>query len=224
MLKAVIFDMDGVIADTEPLHERSRDVLLEKLGLDVAALSPRAFAKSKRTFWGEIVAEYHLPYTVEELTLKEFAILIDIAKNSGLQPTNGLLQVLQALRAEGFQTAVASSSDREYVETILRITGTASFFDSVSCGNEVKAAKPAPDVYLNALEKLGIGAEEALAVEDSDTGSAAAAAAGIRCIGYDVVSNEKFRQKLSGCAYKIKDMREVLRIAEDNKRQGEKSV
>ena len=144
--------------------------------------------------------------TPEQLTQIEFGILIEIIENSRLQPNAGVKEALEALRAEGLSAAVASSSDRVYVETVLRVTGLEKLFDATACGNEVAAAKPAPDVYLKALQLLGVSAGEAVAVEDSDTGAKAAVAAHLLCIGYDAVSDEKFRQKLGLCACKIGDM------------------
>lgn len=210
MEKFVVFDMDGVLADTEPLHCESCRALLEKLHLDVAAILPKAYARSKREFWAEVIRENGLLYTADELTRSEFGLLIEIVKKSGLRPTAGLCETLQKLRGTGFTLAVASSSDRVYVRAVLEVTGLKKYFTAVACGNDVPAAKPAPDVYLRALELCGAKAEQAIAVEDSDTGIAAAKAAGLYCIGYDAVSDEKFRQKFTFADAVVHDMREVL--------------
>ena len=210
MAKFVVFDMDGVLADTEPLHRESCRALLEKLRLDVAAILPKAYARSKREFWGEVARENGLLYTADELTRWEFDLLIEIVKKSGLRPTAGLCETLQKLRGAGYTLAVASSSDRVYVQAILEMTGLKEYFSAVACGNDVAAAKPAPDVYLRALELCGAKAEQAIAVEDSDTGISAAKAAGLYCIGYDAVSDEKFRQKFTFADAVVQDMRAVF--------------
>lgn len=214
MIKTVIFDMDGVIADTEPLHEKARNALLAQLGLDVERISPTAIGRSKRAFWGEVAEKYHLPYTADQLTVKEFELLMDIAEKSGLKPSAGLCELLQYLKDNNIKAAVASSSDRNYVECILRITKLNNYFCATSCGDEVPKAKPAPDVYLKALDLCNTTADEAIAVEDSDTGAKAAKAAGIPCVAYDVVTDAKLKQKFDACSYKIKDMREIENIVQ----------
>ncbi|MGN1076969.1 MAG: HAD family hydrolase [Candidatus Gallimonas sp.] len=211
-VKAVIFDMDGVIADTEPLHKESCRALLKELKLNVEEILPRAFARSKREFWAEVASENGVELSADELTKREFELLIGIIKRSGLKPSPGLTETLETLRERGKTLVVASSSDRVYVDTVLKITQTGKYFDRTVCGNEVKRAKPSPDVYLKALEICGITADEAVAVEDSDTGATAAVAAGIRCIGYDVVSDEIYRQSLRITDFKIKNMCELLNL------------
>ena len=215
MIKAVIFDMDGVIADTEPLHEKARVRVLKSLGLDAEAISPLAIGRCKRAFWGEVADKCGLDFTADELTDREFKGIIDLAREEKLQPTPHLRELLVRLRADGIATAVASSSDKNYVNEILDITGLNEFFGVRASGDEVPAAKPAPDVYLKALDELGVKASDSLAVEDSDTGAKAAVAAGIRCVAYDAVTNPALKQKFAVCAYKVNDMSEIVGLAEN---------
>lgn len=209
MSKFAIFDMDGVIADTEPLHRESCRALLKNLNLDIESILPKAYAHSKREFWNDVIRENALHYTAEELTRREFELLIEIIKKNNIQPTSGLYETLQKLQSEGFTLAIASSSDREYVQAVLDVTGLKKFFFAIACGNDVSVAKPAPDVYLRALELCEAKAEQACAIEDSDTGIAAAKAAGLYCIGYDAVSDEKFRQKFTFADAVVHDMSKV---------------
>ena len=212
MIKAVIFDMDGVIADTEPLHEQARNILLADLGLDVESISPAAIGRSKRVFWGEVAEKYKLSLSADELTRREFVILMKIVDTARLRPIKGLPALLEFLRRAGIKAAIASSSDRNYVECVLRTTGLEKYFCAMSCGDEVRAAKPAPDVYLRALALCGVSAGEALAVEDSDTGAKAAAAAGIACVAYDVVETDNWKQTFDVCRYKVTRMEDIERI------------
>ncbi len=214
MIKAVIFDMDGVIADTEPLHEKARNALLSELGLDVEKISPTAIGRSKRAFWGDVVSVYSLPHTADELTVREFGLLMDIAKSSGLRPSEGLPDLLAFLKERNIKAAVASSSDRNYVEYILSLMGLGQYFCATACGDEVLTAKPAPDVYLRALALCGARAEETLAVEDSDTGARAAAAALIPCVAYDVVQDEKLKQKFDACSFRVHRMNDIENIVQ----------
>ena len=214
MIKAVIFDMDGVIADTEPLHEKARNALLSELGLDVEKISPTAIGRSKRAFWGDVVSVYSLPHTADELTVREFGLLMDIAKSSGLRPSEGLPDLLAFLKERNIKAAVASSSDRNYVEYILSLMGLGQYFCATACGDEVLTAKPAPDVYLRALSLCGVKASETLAVEDSDTGAKAAAAAYSPCVAYDVVQDEKLKQKFDACSFRVHRMNDIENIVQ----------
>lgn len=206
--------MDGVIADTEPLHEKARNALLLDLKLDVEKISPTAIGRSKRAFWGDVVSQYQLPHTADELTVREFDILMEIAQKAHLRPSEGLKDLLGFLRERKIKAAVASSSDHNYVEFIIRLVGLEGYFYATACGDEVSVAKPAPDVYLRALELCGTRAEEAIAVEDSDTGARAAVAAYIPCIAYDVVQDEKLKQKFDVCSYRVHRMNDIENIVQ----------
>ena len=212
MIGAVIFDVDGVLADTEPLHARARNQLLTELGLDVEAISPQAIGRGKRDFWSDVARGYGLRATADELTKREFSLIIDLAQKERLCAADGLKDALEALREKGVTAAVASSSDRDYVEKILEITCLHGYFGVLACGDEEVAAKPAPDVYRRAMEHCGVNAENAAAVEDSDTGARAAKAAGLFCVGFQGFSAAASCQKLALCDVTIERMSELVPV------------
>lgn len=214
MIKAVIFDMDGVIADTEPIHACARNAMLAEFGLNVEKISPTAIGRSKREFWSEVAENYSLHFTADQLTKREFDLILEMAQTLELPATEGLEELLKELQIRGIKMAVASSSDHVYVSKILQITGLNKYFFATACGDEVQFAKPAPDVYLRALKLCNTSAECAVAVEDSDTGVKAAKAAHLFCVGYDVVSDNIFRQKLDLCDVKVKKMQDILPFTE----------
>lgn len=122
--------------------------------------------------------------------------------------------MLSFLREKNIKAAIASSSDRNYVKGILSLLDFDRYFYAVACGDEVLAAKPAPDVYLRALSLCGVKAEETLSVEDSDTGAKAAAAAYIPCIAYDVVQDKQLKQKFDACTFKVHRMLDIENIVQ----------
>lgn len=217
MASYVIFDLDGVIADTEPLHTASCRLLLQELNLNVDKILPKAYARSKREFWSEVATQNELNFSAEELTRREFDLLIKIIKESDLQPTHGLRETLEKLYNAKYILAIASSSDRLYVQTVLEITGIKEYFSVVACGNEVRFAKPAPDVYLHAMQQCGATALDAVAIEDSDTGIKAAKAAGLFCVGYDSVSDPKYQQKFDLADIVIHNICDVFDIVTSRK-------
>ena len=212
MIETVIFDMDGVIADTEPIHAEARNRLLAERDLDIETISPMAIGRSKRAFWGEIVQTYGLADTADELTKREFALILDIAEKNKLHATEGLETLLRFLHDGKIKAAVASSSDSAYVRRILEIVGLQDYFCAAIGGDQVACAKPAPDVYLRALQLCGTDSRSSLAVEDSDTGARAAHAAGILCVAYDAVTDETLKQIFSTCTYKVTHMRDIETI------------
>ncbi len=209
MIKAIIFDMDGTLVDSEPLHKAGRDRQLADFGLPVEEVSAKAIGRGKHEFWSEVAKTYGLPISSERLAIDEFKKIIAIIKENGIPTTNGINELLSALKAKGIKMAVASSSDKEYVEFIISYLGWDDYFSVTACGDEVTMPKPSPEIYLLALERLHISADEALAVEDSTTGSRAACDAGIKCIGYEAECVE-IKQHFSLCAAKVSNMIDVL--------------
>ena len=211
MIKAIIFDMDGTIADTEPLHKVARDNLLVSLGLSPEELSDKAIGRGKREYWAEVAATYNLDVNADQLTVSEFKELLNIFKQTKLKPQEGLVDLLEDLKAKGIKTAVASSSDRFYILETLKILGLESYFPVVATADGVGIAKPAPDVYLKALKDLGVSAEHALAVEDSLTGAKSAVNAKIDCIGF-ASEDALVSQNFSICKHVVSRMCEIKKL------------
>jgi HAD superfamily hydrolase (TIGR01509 family) len=183
VVQAVVFDFDGLILDTEtPIFQA------------LAQLYDRHGQVLERDFWVTVIGhgeDYFDP--LEELerragrSLDREALLADEralrTELLALQPVlPGVLDWREEAVALGLRQGVASSSSRAWVLGHLDRLGLADGWECIRCGDEVHAAKPAPDVYLAVLECLGLDAADALAVEDSAPGVAAAKAAGLRCL------------------------------------------
>ena len=209
MLKAVIFDLDGVIANTEPIQAQARNELLRSFGLSAEGVNAAAIGRGKREWWSFVAKKHGLQLTGEELAVKDFALCLKYIKEKRLVSTTGIYDLLQSLRALKIMAAVASSSDRFYVEEVLKFVQLDKFFCGLACGDEVPASKPAPFLYKKALEICGVRAEEAFAIEDSDTGALAAKAAGVPCIAYDA-EEAIAKQSFDTCVYRARTMQEIL--------------
>lgn len=179
---AMVFDFDGLLMDTESTSMQSWQYEWRQHGLEL----------DLSTFWvnhgGDVSDERYRQlaaavgpsYDRDVSHARRVAYRDDLIRGLGLRP--GLEAWLGDARAGGFQLAVASSSPRRWVLTLLAGIGKQGYFDTFACGDEVTLPKPSPQVYQLALERLGVAAGQAVAVEDSAHGAVAARAAGLRCI------------------------------------------
>lgn len=183
-MTALVLDMDGVILDSEPVHIQMIDRIMQEIGAAPVDVSQNV-GMSSELFWSKVLRDNHLSGpTVPELIARQTAGIIEYMVQVNQPPSEGLYALLDAMEAKGIALAVASSSEGGLVHPILRHLGIWDRFSAIATGDEVENKKPAPDLYLLALERLGVSAENAVAVEDSKTGTAAAKAAGLYTIGY----------------------------------------
>ncbi len=186
-MRAVILDFDGVIVDSEPVHLRSFEILLARHGIR------HRFTDDEfgRAFVGISVAEnaeymiqrFHLRVPAAQIVAERERIYRGLIEEpANLIPMPGLVTLLDALEADSIAVAIASGSTRDQVESVLRSLGLAARFPLLVTAGDVARNKPAPDVYLRALQLLGLPAVDCLAVEDSEPGIAAAQAAGLRAV------------------------------------------
>ncbi len=177
---AVIFDMDGVLVDSEPLHHRTlNEVLAEDgcPGLDVEQYVPYMGTTDVYT-WNDLIQRFKLPHTCEYYCDRyDERILLAYRRYS--VPAPGAVQALQTFHEHGLPLAVASSSRREWVEACLAALGVRHYVDVVISGDMVTRSKPDPEIYLLAAQLLAVPARACVAIEDAPQGVAAAVAAGM---------------------------------------------
>lgn len=183
MIKALVFDFDGLILDTElsalqswqEIYQRyKRDLPLEKwalcIGSGVEAFDPHTYLESLlgRTIPRDEIAPLRLQLHLEMIATQD--------------ALPGIEDYIRAAKRLGLKIAVASSSPRSWVVGHLTRLGLHAEFDVMKFGDEVSHRKPHPEIYLAALELLGVSAEQAIALEDSPNGVLAAQRAGIFCV------------------------------------------
>jgi HAD superfamily hydrolase (TIGR01509 family) len=183
MLKAVIFDLDGVLVDSHPIHEAAWKALLREEGLNPAAMDP-AFLQAGHPR-REILRHYLGPLDpgeLERLGQRKDELYYVAAK--ALDAKSGVLRVLRELTAANILCALASSAGRLRTHNSLARFGMTGYFSAIVTGEDVRAPKPAPDIFLLAAQKLAVAPRACVVVEDSVAGVQAAVAAGMTCVGF----------------------------------------
>ncbi len=186
MFKAVIFDMDGVLVDSEPIRFEIMKKFCQKLGFTLTDEKLSTFVGGKDTEkWKTLKMENSLPQPPEELERKEIKLYKDHIKNlSEIDPIDGSVELLEKLTEGGIKKGLASSAQREVINLILDRLGIEAYFEVTISGYEVENAKPAPDIFLETAKRLDVLPKECVVIEDSQNGARAAKAAGMKCIGF----------------------------------------
>lgn len=187
MIKALVFDFDGTIIDTETAwYIAFRDAYKEH-GVDLTLeIYSQCIGTSLKTFnpYEYLITDLNLP--IDREAFRESVQLQHAALMNKEVVRPGIQNYLDEARKAGLKLAVASSSKREWVEQHLEQLKLKDYFEVIRTADDVANVKPDPELYNQALEALGVTADEAVAIEDSPNGARAAAAAGMHCV---VISN-----------------------------------
>ena len=185
-MKAFLFDMDGVLIDSEPIHTRVKRETLLHFGLDAEIdFSAYMGRTSKILFSDAIKKAGRMELTPSMLADYKHERYLDILKNDdAIHPIEGARELLLRLSEEHIPMALASSSARQVIEAVLDKFGFRQYFDSVLSGADLPASKPDPAVYRISAERLGEEPSCCVVLEDAASGIAAAKAAGMRCIAF----------------------------------------
>ena len=187
MLKAVIFDMDGVLVDTEATYDSHLTGYLKKeFNLDINKdFLDTTRGLSSRSFWEKIFNEFNLTHSIEEVIQHARLTYFEFLKSHpDLKPIDGVIDLINSLEKSGLLLAVASSASLRRIRMILESLGIQDKFKAIICGDDVEKGKPHPDIYLKAAERLGINPKDCIAIEDATNGIKSAKAAGMKVIAY----------------------------------------
>ncbi len=179
MFQAVIFDMDGVLADSEPVFHDGINALLAPYGKVMSAeLHVAIMGRSVESTWQLLIEALGLPGGIGDyIPAYDREMCARLSKVTQALP--GAPELVRRLREAGVPVAVASSSWRSWIDALLGGIGLLDAFDAIASATEVEHPKPAPDLYLLAASKLGVEPARCVAIEDTPTGLRAAKAAGM---------------------------------------------
>lgn len=192
MIKAVIFDMDGVLIDTEPLSDFYYYEVLKKKGVTVTIEDFEVLrGANHKTFWVYFSEKYNIPHPSEEEKHQMRREYITFLKTKKPEPFPGLVKLLEGLKKKGIKLAIGSSASKYRIGEQVKILKLTKYFKTIVSGEEVKHGKPHPEIYLKAAEKLGVDPENCVAVEDAKNGVESAKGAGMKVLGFKPDSNSQ---------------------------------
>jgi beta-phosphoglucomutase family hydrolase len=185
-LKAVIFDMDGVIIDSEPAHHEVCKKMFRELDINMTdeEYLTRYIGTSNTDMWGMIKEKYLIQESIQELVIRQTEGCLKQLKESNEVPIHGVRELLEELRDKRIKIGLASSSAMETINVILDKFNISSYFSAVVSGENLEKSKPDPTIFLVAAKLLSVNPNECLVIEDSSHGVTAAKKAGMKCIGF----------------------------------------
>jgi HAD superfamily hydrolase (TIGR01509 family) len=181
VIAAVVFDLDGILVDSEQVWDDARRSLAAERGIAWPEGATHAMIGMSSPEWSRYMhEEVGLPESPEEVN-REVVAWMERLYRAELPVIDGAVEAVRRL-GEAFPLGLASSSNRPIIDLVLELAGLGDAFEATVSSEEVARGKPAPDVYLEALRRLGVAGSEAVAIEDSHSGIRAADAAGMRVV------------------------------------------
>lgn len=212
-IRAVIFDLDGTLTDTEKFYQKAWPEALEHFGYKCEPWMPLELRSLGRPYAPEKFKEWFgQDFNYDEVREYRKALVVDIIKEQGIPLKPGAKEILIWLREHGILTCIATANDYERTKGYLQKLGLFDCFDRIICSDMVKFGKPAPDIYAYACSQLGLEPSKTFAVEDSPNGVTSAYLAGCNVIMVPDLTqpDEELKKKLFARIDKLMDLTELL--------------
>ena len=182
MIKAVIFDMDGVMIDSEPLWEKTEKTMMARKGLVYTPVyREKIVGLGQKDSAILLKNTFPINEDIDEIINQRISILLEIYDQE-LELVDGLIELLDSVSNSSLKVALASSSPIRVIKFVLDKFDLNKYFDPVVSGDMVEKGKPNPDIYLHTAELMGLNPEQCVVIEDSINGVISAKSAGMNCI------------------------------------------
>jgi HAD superfamily hydrolase (TIGR01509 family) len=186
MIQTVIFDMDGVIIDSEPVYFEIDKQMFEELNIAVSFEEHCSYVgTSSQNMWTAIITKHGISEQPAELMRKEYSLYLEhLANANDLQPIDGVVELIHELYKNNFKLVLASSSQMASIDIVLNKFKLDELFIAKVSGSELAHSKPHPEIFLRSARLIKSDPSECIVIEDSKNGVTAAKAAGMKCIGF----------------------------------------
>ena len=189
-MKAVIFDMDGVIIDSEPIHFEVDMQTMREFGVNISKDELNKYVGTTNEYMlNDLINKYKMQKSIKEILEYKMELTIRRIKETKINAISGIPELLISLKHNNIKTAIGSSSPKELIITVIEKFQLGKYFDCIVSGDEVKEGKPKPDIYLEVSKRIGVNPEECIVIEDSRNGVLAAKNAGMKCFGFRNVNS-----------------------------------
>ncbi len=207
-MKAVIFDMDGVLVDSEPMHTAVSIETMAYYGVTIDENDMERFAgMTMQSIFSTLKSENNIKDPIESILARQEAGMLKHTLEDPQTPIAGIPEILAYLKQHKIPAAVASSSPKNLVKTVIDRLNIAASFEFLLSGEEVRHGKPNPEIYLAAAKALQVQPKDCVVIEDSKNGTLSAKAAGMFCIGFKNLNSGD--QDLSAADLVVPTLRQV---------------
>jgi HAD superfamily hydrolase (TIGR01509 family) len=186
MIRAVIFDMDGVIIDSEPIHFKMESEMFHELKIAVPYEEHCSYVgTSSQNMWEIITKRYSIEEDANVLVKKQHALYLEyLLTAKDLDPIPGVVEFIKDLYQGGFKLILASSANMEVIDLVLKKLKLSHYFMARVSGTELANSKPHPEIFIQSAKLASSELRECIVIEDSQNGITSAKAAGMKCIGF----------------------------------------